>query len=158
MYQFRVITKFGWYWYKIENENEMNVCNNESIWNITWNFSRYYFKTSEMNVIAKFTTLSLYIVYIVSSWALKIPPSKMSRYLGTCILIKDHKTYLYLCQQYLIYLFLQNTCGVVHSTEYVYIPNTCLIPIFTTVVELRQVRTFWGYRPLESNASYWVLK
>ena len=42
IYPFRVISKLGWYWNKLKTAKEMNACNNECIWCITWNLSRYY--------------------------------------------------------------------------------------------------------------------
>ena len=36
------ISKFGWYWNKLKYSKEMNVCNYESFWIITWNFSMHY--------------------------------------------------------------------------------------------------------------------
>ena len=59
---FRVISKSGWFWNKLENANEMNFCNNESIWIITWNLPRLLTcKMSEINFKAILTTLTLYI-------------------------------------------------------------------------------------------------
>ena len=53
IYPFRVISKLGWYWNKLKNANEMNVCNNESIWSITWNFSKYYWLAKRAKQILK---------------------------------------------------------------------------------------------------------
>ena len=53
IYPFRVISKLGWYWNKLKNANEMNVCNHDSIWSITWNFSNYYWLAKRAKQILK---------------------------------------------------------------------------------------------------------
>ena len=57
IYPFLVNLKLGGYWNKLKNTNEMNVCNNESIWIINWNFSMYYWLSKWTK---SFTQLSLY--------------------------------------------------------------------------------------------------
>ena len=141
---------------KIKNENEINVCNNESIWNKTWTFLGIIdLQNGRNKFYSKFQRYSY-----LCSWAPKIPPSKMSRYLGTCVLIKNHKTYFYLCQQYLMYCF--SSKDVWRSSFYWKCIHIKHLP-YSNIDDSRSVTTgenrlrIW-YGPLESNAIFWVLK
>ena len=61
IHPFRVISNLGWYWNKLKNANEVNVCNNESIWSIIGTFLDIIdCEINEINYKATFTTLFLY--------------------------------------------------------------------------------------------------
>ena len=49
IYPFCVISKFSWYWNKLKNSNELNGCNYEPIYIITWNFSMHYYWLAKLS-------------------------------------------------------------------------------------------------------------
>ena len=102
IYPFRVISKLGWYWNKLKNANEMNVCKNESMWSITWNFSKYYWLAKWAKQILK-QHLHRYpykgcklCTQQCECVVTKIYPSQRGRYLGTCVLAPHWMFHIYL--------------------------------------------------------------